>query len=376
MGQGLEQALPRVAVVTDIAFWRGGRGDAARIAALVRFLNEHTDLRILFLSPPGPHGGAAAREIVAIMAAWDIHLVLADGRNAEQSRRAFDRFLGSQRLDACIFEFLRLAPLRARLPPGVRAVLDTHDIIAHRNASFRAFGAAPIRDLSPEEELATYALFDQVMLIQQHDYRAMAPQLRCGAALLAPHPVTLHRHPPREGPPRVGFLASSYPPNRDGLQWFLREVWPQLTGCGLSLHVFGTVCRALTQVDDATVHARGTVEDVATAYGEMDMVINPVRFGAGLKIKSVEALGHGLPLVTSRHGASGIEEGADHAFLMADSAADFAGHLRTLTTSPEVRRRVGGAALAFAHERLSPAACFSDLLAVLQTPKPIARRAP
>jgi len=52
-------------------------------------------------------------------------------------------------------------------------------------------------------------------------------------------------------------------------------------------------------------------------------IINPIRFGAGLKIKNVEALAHGLPLVTTTHGSRGIEAGVNNAFLYGDEAGEF-----------------------------------------------------
>ena len=61
--------------------------------------------------------------------------------------------------------------------------------------------------------------------------------------------------------------------------------------------------------------------DLDAVYGAIYIVINPVRAGPGLKIKSVEALGYGLPLVATSEGACRLPE-SDRPFLMvADDAA-------------------------------------------------------
>jgi ribosome biogenesis protein Tsr3 len=52
-------------------------------------------------------------------------------------------------------------------------------------------------------------------------------------------------------------------------------------------------------------------------------VINPVRFGAGLKIKTVEALANGLPLVTSEEGARGLASLDREAILIARNVDQF-----------------------------------------------------
>jgi len=84
-------------------------------------------------------------------------------------------------------------------------------------------------------------------------------------------------------------------------------------------------------------------------YRRASVVINPQQFGTGLSIKSVDALLHGRPLVTTASGARGLEDGIDVAFRRADSAEAFAEAVIELLVDP-----AGAAALAargheFAH---------------------------
>ena len=77
-------------------------------------------------------------------------------------------------------------------------------------------------------------------------------------------------------------------------------------------------------------------------------MVNPVRFGTGLKIKSVEALAMGRPLVTTRAGAAGIEEWAGKAYLLADSPDEFVSVIREIFLSEKLRGEITENALAFA----------------------------
>ena len=66
------------------------------------------------------------------------------------------------------------------------------------------------------------------------------------------------------------------------------------------------------------------MDDLTSVYQRADVVINPISIGTGLKIKNIEALGFGKPLVTTSVGAEGLESGSQLAFLVADTAQDFA----------------------------------------------------
>jgi glycosyltransferase involved in cell wall biosynthesis len=84
--------------------------------------------------------------------------------------------------------------------------------------------------------------------------------------------------------------------------------------------------------------------------------------GAGLKIKNVEALASGLPLVTTGEGARGIADVAGDAFLVADDPDAFASACLRLLDDVSLRTRVAARALQVARERFSPQACFAPLL--------------
>ncbi len=106
----------------------------------------------------------------------------------------------------------------------------------------------------------------------------------------------------------------------------------------------------------------GFVDDLGAVYRDTDIAINPVRFGAGLKIKTVEALASGLPLVTTAEGARGLGQFAGEAFLVADEPAEFGSHLGALLASVEQRSALADAAWRVAREHFTPKACFDPLL--------------
>lgn len=219
--------------------------------------------------------------------------------------------------------------------------------------------------LSFEEELAVFQRFDRVVFIKEDDYRRVATRLGEGRRLLAPHGVDFVQRELSSSPSRIGFAASRYAPNVEGIRWFVREVWPRVRREGLTLQVFGSVCDVVGDLVGGGIVVRGVLPGLAAVYGGMDVAINPVRHGAGLKIKSVEALGFGLPLVTTSHGAMGLGGEAGVDYMVADDAGAFADSLNGLLSNPERVVAMGEAAYGLARRRFSPEVTFGDLLGAL-----------
>ena len=115
-----------------------------------------------------------------------------------------------------------------------------------------------------------------------------------------------------------------HPPNRDGLLWFVREVMPLLPD--LRLTVAGSIPPAdVLALHGGRICVRGYVsdEELEQLYARADVAVAPLRFGAGVKGKVVEAMARGVPLVTTPVGAQGIAQ-AGEVMALADTADAFA----------------------------------------------------
>jgi glycosyltransferase involved in cell wall biosynthesis len=117
---------------------------------------------------------------------------------------------------------------------------------------------------------------------------------------------------------------------------------------------------------DRVLHV-GIVGDaeLAREYQAAHVVVNPQLAGTGLKIKCVEALSAGCPLVTNRAGADGLEDGEGVAFLVSGDWHQFADHVVRLLTDDQMRLALEAQARAFAERMFSPDAVFSELASAL-----------
>jgi glycosyltransferase involved in cell wall biosynthesis len=93
------------------------------------------------------------------------------------------------------------------------------------------------------------------------------------------------------------------------------------------------------------------VEDLAGALGGARVAIAPMRYGAGLKLKTVEAMAHGVPVVSTTLGAEGLGASNGAALLVADDSRDIAEHLTALLADDHLWRKISEGGLAHVRER-------------------------
>lgn len=170
-------------------------------------------------------------------------------------------------------------------------------------------------------------------------------------------PVAADRAEVPGAPARMLFAGSAFPPNVEGVRWFIRQVLPRVEG---TLTVAGRGFEEYrTEFESDRVHVPGGVPDLRPYYQEADLVVSPIFWGSGIKMKTAEAFMYGLPLVGSAEALEGYD--ADRALaLRADSPEAFAAALAVLA-DPRERARRGEAARRYFTEALSAAAAEAAL---------------
>jgi O-antigen biosynthesis protein len=127
----------------------------------------------------------------------------------------------------------------------------------------------------------------------------------------------------------VTFVGGfQHKPNVDGIIWFCSEVWPRIRAHvgGIRLTIVGsnpTPAVLALAAQDVTVTGYVSDAELNEIYSKTDVVVAPLRFGAGVKGKVLEALNIGIPLVTTSFGAQGIP-GLTEVCSVVDDASCFA----------------------------------------------------
>ncbi len=394
MGAPEPNAPGPLLMVCEIPFWREETGAHQRIAQLCRALeNGGFGVTVFLSSLPN----AADRRLLRAhfpdlnLAHPPLHLLalralrrrLGLYRRREgpverplawERRRALRKYCQGFRPRHVLVEYLWSAylaeGLREHVQPAPLLLLDTIDVMHLRADRFALSSVSGATHISREEEAQLLAQFDALLAIQPREadeLRAMCPQTR---VITVGHAHHVHAPRHREAPPvRLLFLGGDGAHNRAALASFLETVWPPLRsahGKEAELHIAGLVCRELdaSQIPEGVV-LRGFVADLRALYAEAHLVVNPVYAGSGLKIKNVEALCHGLPLVTTPLGAEGLE-GAGDALVVCQTPEEMRAALDRLVVDAEARQALAEDAHAFAEANLGTDAVYRDLLQFLR----------
>lgn len=128
--------------------------------------------------------------------------------------------------------------------------------------------------------------------------------------------------------PRLGFLANyAYPPNRDALRWLLDDIMPavrrRIPGAWLVLAGSGLREALGGRPLPTGVEALGWVENLSNFWTGIDIALCPLRIGGGIKVKTVEAIRSGAPLVSTAIGLEGLPPAAREGVVRADCVDEF-----------------------------------------------------
>lgn len=103
------------------------------------------------------------------------------------------------------------------------------------------------------------------------------------------------------------FLGSFFPPNQISIEWFMREVMPKLKD--IQLNIVGKDFETLKDKYECykNVHVIGTVKELDEYYYRHAAVVLPIRYGAGMKVKTAEAMMYGRTIFASDEALEGYD---------------------------------------------------------------------
>jgi GT2 family glycosyltransferase len=169
------------------------------------------------------------------------------------------------------------------------------------------------------------------------------------------------RTSPNPGPAgRRGILfvaGFAHPPNVDAAIWLVRDVMPLVRRDIGDAHLFLVGSHPTAEVmglasDNVTVTGFVSDERLREFYCQARVAVVPLRFGAGVKSKVIEALHNGIPLVTTPTGAQGLEA-LDAVVPVSEDATRFAAAIVTLLRDDAQWRLVAAAGESYVVDRFT-----------------------
>jgi len=292
---------------------------------------------------------------------------------------AIDAFADSIRSfapDSVIIEYVKLSYLLEALTASQRkkthCLLDTHDVLHLRNKQFQERGLVHWLDISQEEETQAVQLFDTILAIQNEEadvFRNLAPKqnvLVCGHAPLQLPPLKIQ--PTTSEILTVGYIASANASNLQSLTNFIDQSWKPISQrCKIRLVIAGMICDAISTSspdlfkEHSNIARLGCVSELADFYHQIDVAINPVAFGTGLKIKNCEAIFFGKPLVTTTIGMDGFSAESSESLMVCNSPEDWVDCLVEIAQNPSRQTSLQQAAAKLSQTGFSDQEVYSEL---------------
>ncbi len=400
---------------------RIGHGGGTAVRDLVTWLAKRHDVLVTSLVRPGEENlireveelGVAVAPVAFLdsRAAGRARLALLSGRALAWGRslrsgyplyveKYWSRDLSRQVLsiaekfapDAVQIEYLQLALLGrdlrgwrdSRSSPTPRLVLNSHELgslprerRAARTANpLAAYGARREARAWRSLQIEATGWVDRTLCVTPEDhvlYRDMGGK----NLVTVPLGMDLERihsdWSPGSGQ-RFLFVGSfNHRPNRLAAEFLVDTIWPvvaqdlpdsRLILAGRGSRTFLRQRGGETKWENLGVNALGFVDDLTGLFRECHLFLAPLPEGGGIKIKILEAMARGIPVVTTPVGAEGITGPEDDAIIIAPCDHRFATAVLTAAHDPKAGRNRARRARRLMEDRFSWAAIIDKLTAV------------
>jgi glycosyltransferase involved in cell wall biosynthesis len=158
--------------------------------------------------------------------------------------------------------------------------------------------------------------------------------------------------------------------NEQGVMWFLKKVWPRVLSAqpNVKFHLAG---KGLSKTDprffQTGIVNHGEVDDAEVFMQSRGIMIVPIQAGSGIRIKSLEAMALGVPVVSTSIGAQGLTVESGKQMIIADDPEGFADGIIQLLLNPAASQEITQQARAYVEQHHNLKRNTAELLGFLQS---------
>jgi glycosyltransferase involved in cell wall biosynthesis len=263
---------------------------------------------------------------------------------------------------------------------GMRVVLDegvgVHHLAYEREEELSSGTFARLRNWRRARRLRGYesrliGRVDAVTAVSEREAAILGDLNPKARVLLVPNGVDIGLLTETAGRARETALfffgKLGYLPNADAVRYLLTEVLPLLTARGVQADLVLTGgdtpedILALARANKS-VRLLGYVPDIQPHLQRYAIMVNPIRLGAGTRLKLLEAMAAGMACVSTRVGAEGIDVEDGRHVLLADTPSSFADAIERLLDDAALRQELGSQARELVRRQYTWGSCARDLV--------------
>jgi hypothetical protein len=293
--------MRKCCIITPHPFWRERMGCGTLMRSRYKLLRELFDeVLVLFITKSDetcPLPGATLRLRQPFHA---------------QHRTTIQSYVKNKNISLCYFSYDYWPGIAETV--DCQTALELHDVMHLRSESFNKFGVSCPISKTKGQEIEELKKFDVVFCLNLEEVNYL--QTNAVPCIYLPPTFSFQMITQPEHEPMAGMIGSAAKPNIDGLTQLMKSC----DGCG-DLVIAG----ALSKLDlpvDARRHRLTKLGYVATPqefYSKINVALSPIRFGAGLKIKVLEALANGCGVLATKHSIEGFPPGIQEVVTIEDN---------------------------------------------------------
>jgi glycosyltransferase involved in cell wall biosynthesis len=232
-------------------------------------------------------------------------------------------------------EYIWMSRILPLVSGDVVKVIDTIDVFSTKREKVLQFGIDDLH-VEPREEARRLRDADLILAIQDEERQELQQLAPAKRVVVAGVDFDVVEDAGIPSGRQVLYVASDNPMNIRGLSDFLRFAWPHIRRevPDAELLVAGKVSdRFDAEVPGVVV--LGPVDNLRPLYSQARVVINPAVAGTGLKIKTLEALGHLRPIVAWPNGTDGLARELAAFCVTVQDWYEFSRRVAVLLAAPE-----------------------------------------
>jgi len=332
--------MTKVLIVSlvDPATHPGGAGTYTRglVAALQKGSNGF-DVELMgpLHAPPGPW--CRLRRVVSLAhSCVSKHPAKALFARRDEFRVRIREAVHSNRYDAVLINGSDMLWAIDEIPPDMPTVLIVHNLehqlLTQQLACYHFLSSLLKHEVSKHRqyEIEGFHRADGVIFLSATEMAwsmTQVPDLRAFHVppLFTSSPAS--RKPQSRGQLRLGYLADcAWWPNRQNWLWLIEEVLPKVRR-SIQVHAFGRQSELLPSHHQAILHGR--VHDLAAVWDQVDIMVCPIRTGAGVSIKVAESLYHRMPILATAQAVRGFVCSSGQGLVVIDHADGWAAFLNS-----------------------------------------------
>lgn len=269
--------------------------------------------------------------------------------------------LDKQQFDVVLLESIYLLPyLHLFKEKGLKVILRTHNVEYQiwsslaKNTTFlpKKWYLNKLAEQLKQYELEKCQEVDGIVSITENDARFFEKINPAVKTTSIPPIITTKAEEADYNLSDFYFLgAMDWQPNIEGIQWFIQKVIPE----GLTETQFYLAGKSLNKNEykHPGIVNLGEIENAMDFIKAHGICLIPLHSGSGLKIKLLENMALGKPIITTTEGARGVGVQHEKEVLIADHPDDFRKQMNKLSQNKELRQSLGNTAKTFVTENFN-----------------------